>query len=473
MRSRTLEWLGIFILLGALQGCSDDDGLCDREQIEDALFRAFRGDTVRVGTCRVSGAFTVPEGVTLAGAGGAASFLSSNSTDPVITALPAETGQATSIIDLTIESTGSAGLLAEGPGRLSLERLNVRASHGIGIGIEDADDVTLSGVNLEGPVTSSNAVDMPPLVTPSEIATHGLVLIDTALADLTDIDATGFAMMGVALVETESSWRGGSSSENRGVGLMVHAGTAELSNLVLCGGLQGLSVAPAYGAMFVEGATVSSDGLVVCETEGVGLFQDSSRGVHSDLSISNSAEAAIWGQHGGTDLELAGFQMSNNGLGGVVLYEVERLTARNGSIEGTTIVSRVFGETGSTPVGDGIQLVRPLAGILLEDIDLVDNERVGLLLQLEGAEPGDLEIDEVVVRGEGTGFGALAQGDADAIAPSWDAGITRPPAIEERDRVQMEEGVPLNLVPSLGAADVPVARELAEGGLDSLLDDFE
>jgi len=473
MRIVRLEWLGVLASLSLVMGCTADDGLCDAEKIEDALFQAFRGDTVRVGICRVNGSFTLPEGVTLEGSGPTASYLTSVGTDPVVIVRPSDGAEVSTVRHLTIESTGSAGLLAEGEGQVRIEDIRVRATKGIGIGIEDVNDVTINGVDLQGPVKVGNAPEIPPLVTPREIATHGLVLIDTTLADIADVDVTGFATMGVALVQTETTWAGGSSSENRGVGLIIHGGKATLSDLVLCGGLQGISITPAYGGMFVDGADVRSEGLVVCETEGIGLFHHASSSVHADLSVTDSQEAAVWGQHAGTTIELSGFEMSGNGLGGVVLYEADRLIARNGTIERTDVVSRVFYETGAIPVGDGVQVVRPQESVLLDDLALEENERVGLLLQLEGTEPAELTLSEISISGEAVEFGALAQGDDVAIAPNWDEGITRPPELEETDRVQMETGTPLNLVRNLQATDVPVAEDLAQEGLHSLLDDFE
>lgn len=89
------------LVILAATGCADD-GYCDALELRGALSRAYTGDQIRVGVCRVSGSFTVPAGVTLRGAGTDQSILASEGTDPVVRLQPGELPSV--VTDLSIEN---------------------------------------------------------------------------------------------------------------------------------------------------------------------------------------------------------------------------------------------------------------------------------------------------------------------------------------------------------------------------------
>lgn len=471
-RARTW-WIAILSLTLLPAGCVPDEGLCDAVELTSALNRAVRGDTIRVGACRVIGAFTVPEGVTLEGSGSQASFLASEGTAPVVTVRPATGSSVSRVRGLTIDSTGSAGVLIEGRGQVHLEQLRVRAAYGIGLGIERADQVRIRDVELLGPVTTDNLDALPSQPTPADIATYGLVLVGVAEAELGNLSVSGFASMGAVFVEANTTWSRGSSSNNRGVGLMVHGGSADLSNLELCGGLRGTSLVPVYGAVFVEGAQVRTSDLTVCRNKGIGLLHESCSAEHHGVKIFGNTEAGLWAQKQGTSIELAGFDLTDNGLGGLVFHESGPLIVHDGAIASTNLVSKMLGEARAVEMGDGVHLIRPQEEVRLRDLTLQDNARIGLLLQVEGQAPADLSLDGVEVGGAGEQLGAVAQGDQTAIPPGWDDAVSRSPELEANDREHEATGDPLSIVMGLEGANVPLADELEREGLGWLLGAFD
>ncbi len=468
-----LTRLSIFILSLHAAGCTQSDGLCAADALGTALYGAVRGDTVRVGACRIRGTFLVPEGVTLEGAGPQSSYLESDGHDPVVTVEPSNGASVSTVRGVGIDSNGVAALLISGDGQVELEQVRVRANYGIGIGIEFTDLVRLTDTEILGPVTSSNVESVPPRPTPADIATHGLVLVDVGDAELNNIEVAGFASMGAVIVEGISAWRQGGSSDNRGAGLIVHGGSAQLSDLELCGGIRGFNMIPVYGAVFVEGAEVQTEGLTVCRNEGIGLLHDSAAVVHNGLDIHENSEAALWGQSEATSIEIDDFDMTDNGLGGLVLHQPGSLIVRNGSISNTRPVPNFVSEERSIEVGDGVQLVRPRGSALFQNLSLQNNGRVGLLFELEGEEPVDLSLEGVQIEGSGDQLGAIAQGDEAAIPAAWDDEIARSAEVEANDQTHEEAGVPLHVVENLAAGDIPLVDDLESEGLDSLLGAFD
>ncbi|MDH5493381.1 MAG: hypothetical protein OEY14_15610, partial [Myxococcales bacterium] len=89
---------------------------------------------------------------------------------------------------------------------------------------------------------------------------------------------------------------------------------------------------------------------------------------------------------------------------------------------------------GAVSVGDGVQIVTSDASaVVLEDLELVDNARAGLLLDL----PSDLvdaSLARIRVQGLGDALGAIAQGPSGPIPGGvWDVEILRVGAPELND----------------------------------------
>jgi hypothetical protein len=239
------------------------------------------------------------------------------------------------------------------------------------------------------------------------------------------VSASGFGRFGVLTVDSWVSWQGGSASENLGTSLMVQGGSIALTNVEVCSTWRGLQPF-AYGAVFRDGAFVSSDGLVLCDNEGPGALHDSVSADHRGLVASSNHEAALWVQSG-IHFGLDGAMLTDNGLSGIVAVASTDVSVRSSRIETTRQVTMIDPIVGEIHVGDGMQFVSgSAAGLVVENVTFDRNERVGLLLQLTDGTIPSGTVSGVVVNAEGTAFGALAQTATTTIDPSiWSSGITR------------------------------------------------
>jgi hypothetical protein len=451
------------ILLGST-GC-EDGSTCDSATLASELQRAVRGDTVRVGTCIVTGSFQVPDGVSLQGAGQDNTYLVWDGEQPVLEVTPGSA--AASISDLSIRSGGVAGILAEGRGQVHLARLHVAASRGLGIALEGLDVADLTDVAVLGMVTEANVARIPNEPATDEFSTHGLVLVEVRQATFTDVSASGYARMGMLLVEGATEYRGGQVTKNLSTGLMVYGGEATLADVRLCETFEGSQVMPAYDAVFAGSSVVSTERVELCESEGPGMLQDSSTSTNVDLVATGNRHGGAWVQSSPL-FEVSGSESRflDNGLAGVLAVDTADVSLRGGSFEGMREEQRLFVGLGPVTLGDGFHSVRPSGRVRVEDVAFSRNARVGMLFELEGDAPADLHLSEVVVDGIGSQRGAVAQGDAAAIPEEWDEGVER-----LGDTIENDQDPPrLDIAAILPASEFPSAEAIRRDGLAALID---
>jgi hypothetical protein len=412
--------LAISISIVALL-CACESGECDAAGLQAELDGASAGDVVRANGCAYdAAAVVVPEGVTLLG----------------------------------IEGTVIAAPVTLRPGS-SLESLTVRVERGIAVRADGAASITLDGVTIEGPLDETSASALPPMPTPDETATHGLVLVDAGTEslpiELRDVRVRGFGRIGAFFQDSHVRWTGGSASENLATGLMARGGTLALDGVEICSNWRGLQ-AFAYGAVF-DAVRVSSTNLLVCDNEGPGLLHDAATVVHTELTGTGNQEAALWVQRGG-ELELGASVLSANGLSALVVVGTPLAHVADTTIEGTREVTRIVGDVGEVRAGDGIEVIVDAAeGLRLENVTLRANERVGLLLQVaDGIVPSGA-LDGVIVEAEGDAFGAIAQTETATLsAESWSVGIERRGAAVANDSTVPD---PLSVVSAVAPMFLP------------------
>lgn len=394
--------LVLVAILAVAAGCGGDDENAACADLTGALAGARAGDEVRLGACRVEGSFTVPAGVTLAGAAMDASTVAGS---------------------VTLED-GAA-----------LADLAVHAERGTAIEVRGGS-ARLTRVDVTGPITPENADTIPPTADPTMTATHGIVLdgagTEAAPVTLEDVRVSGFAAFGVLAVDSVVEWTSGSASDNLGVGIAADGGSIRLVDVEACRTLSGLRTLPAYGVMLTGGEATTSN-LSSCDNRGIGVVQDSATVVHSDLVASGNSEPAVWAQRGGR-LELAGTGtvVSDNGGAGIVVARTPDVLIRDAQIDATRITRRLVddGALRNVDIGDGIQVVLdgPTSGIRIEDVVLDGNARAGILFDLpDGGSVDDATLGAVtVVATDTTAYGVIAQTPS-APVPSgaWDASVTR------------------------------------------------
>jgi hypothetical protein len=417
--------LRLMLLCAALAapsvGCSDD-AICDASALESALTAAAPGATIHMGSCRIAGAFRVPAGVTLAGAGQDHSVIVGSGDQAAVVLTPG--AQATVLKDVAVESAALVGVLARGEGSAMLERVRVQATRGVGVAADGVSALTLTDVTLVGPVTAENASSFASSPAAADTATHGLLVANVPAAVLTNVSANGFALFGALLVGSGTTWQVGGASGNLGNGLMVHGGTADLAELELCRTYQGVRLPPAYGAIFAGGAEVVTSGLEVCDGDGYGLVHDSATVRHVGLSAHDNRDAALWVQRCPSfELSGPGTTLSGNRFAGLVVVDSVNVTVKDARIESTVLAPSVLGETGNVMVGDGVQLIRPQGPVSVENVTLSANQRVGLLVDLGGGAMSQLTLTGVAVDGVSDAYGVIAQNGT--TAADWDSGVVR------------------------------------------------
>lgn len=424
----------ILLGLGTLQCAAESDGICDPVLLEAALAGAGPGGTVRVGACGIAGYFAVPAGVTLAGQGRGVSVVMTTGVapageepKPALRLMPGT--PATRITDLSVESVGdtagnSAIFVADGTGEVAIERVEVRATRGIGLAAEDVGSLVLTDVGFTGPVTEANQSGWPtdPLVT----ATHGVVLRLVDSAQFSNVTATGFAQFGALLIDSGTTWTGGGAPGNVGTGLMVDGGAATLTDLDVTGTMDGDHAMNAYGAFFSNGADVVTEGFDVSGGDDYGAVHDNASATHVNLAASDNGDVGVWVQNCRTSFEVSGpaTVIERNRFGGIVAVASENVRLLDARIAGTIQWGHVVEETGSGMVGDGVQLVRTTIGVELRRLTLADNERAGLLLEMEGVtDTAGIVLEDIRVSSVTAGpNGAIAQNDSGLLPSGWEAG---------------------------------------------------
>jgi hypothetical protein len=459
-----MKWItsaGALLLLGVFGGAcsssSSDDGsgsLCDAGELSSALSRASAGTTVRVGACRVAGSFVVPAGVHLAGAG-ATSVIVASAAGTAIT-VPAATA-GTSISDLSIESDAPAAIVATGGTGLAIERVDIKVTRGIGIGVENVASLSMSDVTITGPVTAANAQSIAAEPLPKDTGTHGLVAVRVNPATLRNVTVTGFADFGALFVQTNVTWQGASASANLGTGIMVDGGTATLESLRLCGTLAGSHKLPPYAAVFKD-TTVTSRALTVCDNAGVGLLQVNSTAQHVDLVGTGNGGPAVWVQKSASLAISGASELKNNRYAGLVVIESAKVDVKDAKIDTNAVGPKPIGSEGAAELGDGMQLVRSPNGIRFENVSFTNNARSGIQLDLGQVDEDFADLKWIGVTAEATGaqFGALCQGDLESWGPDdiWSTGIVRKGAALTNDATVLSRN-PAIIAGAIGPPYVP------------------
>lgn len=472
-----MRHLGISVAvwsLALLVGCGSDEPPVHRDAaaLSAALSTARPGDTVRVGAARIAGSFTVPPGVTLVGEGPSRTILESGPDGRAVLIIEGEAGFTSTVQQVGVVSTGTAGVIARGTGEVRVEATTIETSRGIAFGAQDLRTLRLGNVQVSGPVTDLNAgMILDPA--PDTHATHGIVLVRVTDAQITDTTASGFASFGALLIDSTTIWTGGAASGNRAVGIMAYRGRAEMRNLEVCQTFETSGLIPPYGTVFAEGVEVVTDGLVVCEVAGFGVFHSNAGGTHSNIEIADNNSAGLWVQYAtGLNINGAGTSIRNNSLGGIVAVRTSNMTVDGGEITTTNLMTRVVGETGTARVGDGVHLVESTDGINIANVRLDLNMRAGVLADLNGGSTAGITLsnvtansDDSLSEGDPT-YGVVAQNGT--VDPAWDATVMRMGSAATNDPLFLSGSLRLNILGVVAPTDIPAAEIVSMGGLGAL-----
>lgn len=453
----------VITLATLTMACGDTGPDCDSEWLARALAGAAPGDRVAVGACRIAGTFVVPTGVTLEGAGIDATILAGDGTAATVELAPGTTAQPTRLTGMRVESDAFAGVLVRGmgDGAVELSALHVEVRRGIGVGIEGVAAATVREVLVSGGVTASVPPDM---VRPDQVATHGLILIDLARAELAGVTVEEVGLFGILVLgrtPTAVEWSDGAIRRVQGTGVMADGGSLTMRRVHVEDPIAGLGLVPGYGGVFAGGAQVATEDLEVRDSVFVGLLHSGAGGSHSRLALLDGADVAFWAQDS-ENVTLLEPVMVGNAVSAITLVGVTGARVTDAAmVSGTQVRTRFIG-TGPVPFGDGIHVLGS-TGVELDRLSVSGNGRAQVLVDLTGGTASDVSLGAITVDGTGEEYGVVVQG---APTPAdYEAGVSRLGATAANDAARTG---PLAVLPGAAASDLPdtsVERAMGLAGI--------
>jgi len=450
MAYRSATWVSLGLLLCA--SCSTT--ITDAEGLRAALGDAASGDVIVVAAGSYEGPFDVRPGVTVEGQGVGLTTVVAPADLTAITLQPGAS-EPTGLRNLTVIAAGRWAVSARGPGEVSLEDVDLSVpARGAGFGAEGVTALTLRRVRATGPVQST---DMPG-ATPStsETGTHGVDVFDVGSALFDEVSIRGFAVVGSLLVRSTVVWQGGSIRETAGAGLFALGGTTSLMGTEIQGVFAPSPGQPTFGVIGLGSAELNTIDATVADSEGRGLFLGTASGTHSGLTLMGNQRAGLWMQNV-SDFSAVDTTAMGNGVAGVVVRMSSNVSF-DGLTVGDTQTRRTTNLAGSDiMVGDGLQIIDSLTDLVLQNASVMNNGRVGLLLDAMESDLSSTTLEDIVIEGTGSQLGAVMQG---ASVPGWDDGITRMGETAINDEALTAD---LDLVGVVAPADLPLSGAATAG----------
>jgi hypothetical protein len=327
MRARVTCVVGVLAACGGLHsapaipsGLVCDGLLTPSGTLAETLSAARAGDCVILPAGTYTGAFVVPEDVSLAGSEGAAVVLSGDgSKQPVLT-------------------------IHGGP-RSSVRNLKVATSAGDGIAI-DPGPANLVGVT----VTNAQENALSSTCTQPDCDQRGVTLEDVDLLS----SASGLHVVGSAIDVT----RGHVSQ------------------------MSGPRLADGSGVIATQGAHLSLHGVAISDNAQIGVLVDGAMTQASldDCTVTGNVGRGVWVQ-GVTDggVSIARGLISANGLVGVGVRQSSAVTMTDVEVANTLLVPVPAGVGHNELVGDGVGLFSGASTVVLQGLNAHGNARAQIL----------------------------------------------------------------------------------------------
>lgn len=419
--------LAVLTLASLLAGC--DPSLCSEGALTRALAEARAGDVVEVGPCEVRGAFTVPAGVLVRGAGPESVLGSVEGGAPVLDLAP---GASTRIEALTLAvDHGGYGVRGHAAQQLVVRAVRVEVTRGIALGFRDSE-VSIADVDLRGPITAENAATAPR--EPALTGAFGLTAVGSSLS-VAALRARGFAVGAVALEGGELEWLDPDELEDveatLGAAIGLFGVTAVLDGVEVSGVLAGFD-RPGFAIVAAPSSTGAPTDLIardvrIANGAGYGVLGHGSDIVLEGVTIDGLGLVGAHVQSGGS-LRASDVAVRGSGGAGLVALDQDSIVLERSSFSEQRVASLTSGAL-TVRAADGVHVRRtsasaPAMQLVASDLVLVDNARAGLLLDGADAAPAQLSLLRVrVSASEPSAYGAIAQ--RTSVAPDWDAEIVR------------------------------------------------
>ncbi len=423
----------VVLALIGFGGCSGSGSVHSAdsaEELREGLVDAGDCDIVRL-EANVGGAFVVPAGVTLSGADGVTITVQ----DGIAIRLAGGTGRCPTIVrQLRVRAEAGAGIIAEGPGTVRILDVAVESGADVALGASGVDSLDLEQLEVRAgvrPVGPSG---------PAHDGRYGMVLVDVARADATDLSVSGFRDANVVVARSE-----GHEGE-----VVARFERTELSD----GGGDGL--------VALGGVRVESEGLTAVSHAGHGLLIDGGSCAHSHLALRGNELGGAWLQRSTEGCAFTDVMVEDNRVVGIAALQSATVTVERGTIDATRL-----GNLGTQELGDGMQFVATLNDVVVRGLTLANNERVGMLFDGDGLDDDTLTLEEVSVDGVDMQLGCLDQDGA--FDDDWDVGVTKLGVTEENDEAFEMAEMPLPTVGIIAPMMLP-ARGIVRDGLSDLID---
>jgi hypothetical protein len=448
-----------------LASCSEDgDKTCtDADCLTSALADAEAGSIVEVGAGTIEGNFTVPAGVTLAGAGSGSTVLKAAGAGPV---LEVTTGSsATAVRDLSVEGGSTGGIYASGDGALTLKDLVISVTGGFCVKVREIGSLTAENLELSGNVTQDVQGTIQAKPNGELWALAGLAAVKVGQADLKNINATGFASCGVLLHRTPTVWDGGEMREMVGSGVHVDGQAAVTLKNVNSHDIWGGATPFGYGLVASNQAEVNTEGMNSKDNFVAGMLFDHATGEHIDAVVTGNQSRGVWIQHcgeagGGPSVVFSGAGTSLDNNQGVAfgVYHSAGVSLADAHINGTQGANHIpYGqETGMVQIGDAVEIIYS-DELTFTDLVLDNNSRAGVVVdgrdeQGTAGHQTDVSFSNVKISGDGE------RGFSDQNGGSTSAPEVITPELQDADAL----GGILDVARGLGVSNVPAPDNIID-----------
>jgi hypothetical protein len=390
-------------------------------ELRTALFNACPSDEVLLEAGEYVGEFQVPPGVMIRSEGPTPAVISAASTIGVCAALGEE--QTTSITNVRL-ITQNSGLHAAGSGSLSIEDVEVDARRGAGVVVDGALSVQLARVWVHSAV--DGGLDTLPA---DDVLGVGL-LVRGSTVSATELRVEDTVGAGAVFADCTLDWDGGGVSEFIGLGGFAENSRTTLGNLHFrngrtsqLSGEQAPTSFPTIG-LVISGESSDARGLEFGDIFGHGVVQFDAATRFTGLRMTNLNAGGIWalGDAGSAEpgLVIEGDDegasiIDDCGGAGVLAKQVDGVEISNVRIENTKSRALRADSDGLVDVGDGIHLLDPMGKVRLDDVTVIDNERVGLFIAASAMPAGTFTFNSVDISAADGALGlATREVDIDA-----------------------------------------------------------
>lgn len=371
--------------------------------------------------CVIDEAVTIPAGVTIehgvfdlpAGAS--------------VTLTPAAGGEPrTTLRGARVSGGAGAGASVRvlGEGAALVEGVTFAIERGIAVGVSGAT-VEILDATLSGNVDPERVAELPSNIDASVLATWGIAAIDGAVVTVEGSAMERFAAAGAVCWGATLTVEGTTVASNLGYGIQSFDCILELNRVTVRETLTAPGVV-GVGVLAARGSVLTSAALTIESAPGYGVIANASAAMLERAIVTGLGQAGVWAENG-ANLSVSGGTFDANAGAAIAAVGASSLDVSATDVRATRMapIPSPSG-AGSERMADAIHVAQRAGTpcvVSLRDLDLVENERVGVVL--DGAsEPLSVSVVSTRVETTGTQLGAVAQ-NVDSLPANWDTEVTR------------------------------------------------